>query len=184
MVDEKHKEFLLKLARNSIQAFFDNKKISNEEILNQFPEEINNIKSGAFVTLYLFDELRGCIGFIETDDPLPITISKAAQLAAFRDYRFAPFSLEEFKDVKIEISILSKPFKAKSYDEIEIGKHGLIVDEFGHKGLLLPQVATEYNMTRDEFLTAVCRKAGLDSNLWRKKNINLYLFTVEHFSEK
>ncbi|HOJ37268.1 MAG TPA: AmmeMemoRadiSam system protein A [Ignavibacteriales bacterium] len=182
MLGKKQMDVLLSIARNSIKSVFENKKIKLD---NKELDELglNDIKTGAFVTLHLNGELRGCIGFIETNEPLPITVSKAAQLAAFNDYRFEPLSLDEFDKIKIEISVLSKPFKAKSYDEIEIGKHGLIVDEFGRKGLLLPQVATEWNMTHDEFLSAVCRKAGLDSNLWRKKFINLYLFTVEYFSE-
>ncbi len=83
----------------------------------------------------------------------------------------------------IEISILSEFVPIKSYDEIVIGKHGLYLDE-GGGGLLLPQVATEHNLNRDQFLSAVCNKTGFYSEFWKERMLKIKVFTAEVFSEE
>ena len=107
----------------------------------------------------------------------------AAYQAAFHDPRFSPLSEEEFGKIKLEISVLSPPFPLASYDEIELGKHGLILEESGRKALLLPQVPIEHKMTRDEFLSALCNKAGLYEEYWKEKQLSLKGFTASVFSE-
>ncbi|MGB5893163.1 MAG: AMMECR1 domain-containing protein, partial [Ignavibacteriaceae bacterium] len=90
---------------------------------------------------------------------------------------------EEFDKIKIEISVLS-PFELiKSYDEIELGKHGRLLDE-GGRGVLLPQVATENNFTREQFLTSLCHKAGLYGEYWKERMLKIKVFTAIVFSEK
>jgi AmmeMemoRadiSam system protein A len=182
MFTVKEKQILLLIAREAIKSEFDETDLNLSAFEKDFPQ-LSKIKTGAFVTLHMNGELRGCIGFIYSNNNLIKTIADAAVLAAFQDYRFLPLSKEEFDKIKIEISVLSEPQKISSYDEIVIGKHGLIVEEEGKRGLLLPQVATEYNMNLEEFLTAICRKANLSPYLWQKKQINLQVFTVEYFSE-
>ena len=125
---------LLKLARESIEEEFFDVKLEKLEG-DKFQE-----KSGVFVTLTLFDRLRGCIGFPYAILPLIDAVKEAAKNAAFSDPRFSPLTEHEFKDVKIEISILTKPEKCKER-EVKIGEDGLICNYLGCQGLLLPQVA-------------------------------------------
>ena len=141
-------------------------------------------EGGAFVTLTLDGDLRGCIGYIMAQKPLYQTVGEVALLAATEDPRFFPVNEEELPLILIEVSILSIPEELKSYNDIIIGKHGLILDEPDGRGLLLPQVATEHNMNREEFLNAVCQKAGMPSNAWKKKQLNLFTFEAEVFGEK
>jgi len=172
---------LLLLARGSIKACFGDTPAPVFDFHN-YP----NLQSegGAFVTLTKDGDLRGCIGYITAQKPLYQTVGEVAVLAATEDPRFFPLKEDELPNVLIEVSILSVPEELKNYNDIIIGKHGLILDEPEGRGLLLPQVATEHNMDRDEFLTAVCQKAGLPSNAWKKKQLNLFSFTAEVFGEK
>ena len=85
--------------------------------------------------------------------------------------------------VTIEISVLSPFEPIKGYDEIELGKHGLLLEE-GGRAVLLPQVATEQNFTRGEFLSALCRKAGLYNHYWKERQLKIKVFTALVFSEE
>lgn len=174
------KKILLSIARNSIASAFGGKK---EEFPDASKYPLFSSKCGAFVTLTINHRLRGCIGYIISDKPLIQTISEAAQMAAFDDYRFGPLSQNEFSKIQIEISILSEPFPAAGYDDIVVGKHGLILEEKGRRGLLLPQVPLEHNMDRDAYLDAICEKTGFPSGYWRTKELKLKLFTADVFSE-
>jgi AmmeMemoRadiSam system protein A len=181
-LSEEVKNILLLVARNAIKSNFSESitpKIDNK----QYPElSIKN--TGAFVTLSIHNELRGCIGFLESPNKNLIdTISEAAKRAAFNDPRFRPLSYRELNEIKIEISILSSFSPIKNYDEIQLGIHGLLLDEENTRALLLPQVATEHNLTLNDFLTAICQKGGLDSNTWQKRILNLKVFTATVFSE-
>lgn len=175
------KGILLKAARQSIQAVFGD---AAEPALDyeKFPKL--KIKSGAFVTLTIDKNLRGCIGYIFAENTIFETVCEAAVQAAFRDPRFLPLSHSEVDLISIEVSVLSVPEKIKSYDEIQIGKHGVILNHFGRRGLLLPQVATENNFNRERFLSAVCEKAGFEPYLWQKQILNIEVFTAEIFSEE
>lgn len=179
-ISDEHKKILLSIARKTIQNSFE------EVTMPKFEkdDELLNSKSGAFVTLTLFGELRGCIGFITSHEPLYETVSSAAYLAANEDPRFPPVTKKEFENVSIEISVLSEPFKLNSYEEITVGKHGLILKEGSKRGLLLPQVPIEHNLSKEEFLEALCNKAKLPKNLWEKKFLNLEAFTATVFSEE
>jgi AmmeMemoRadiSam system protein A len=98
--------------------------------------------------------------------------------------RFNPVTEEEIDELEIEISVLSKPFPMKSYDDIEVGKHGLILEEGVFRGVLLPQVPVEHNLDKEQFLTALCNKAGLPAEYWRERKLNILMFTANVFSEK
>lgn len=175
------KAILLKAARQSIKAVFGE---ADEPTIdyNKFPSL--NVKSGAFVTLTIEQNLRGCIGYIFAEMSIFETVCEAAVQAAFRDPRFLPLSFSELEMTDIEISVLSDPKKIKSYDEIEIGKHGLILNHQGRRGLLLPQVATENHFNLIRFLSAICEKAGFEPYLWQKQNLNIEIFTADIFSEE
>ena len=182
-LSEEVKKVLLLAAREAIKSRFD-KSNPRQIDYSQYPE-LSERNKGAFVTLTMHNELRGCIGYLEApDQTLFDTICEAAKRAAFNDPRFHPLSVREMPDINIEISILSPFYPIKNYEEIKIGLHGLLLDEEGIRALLLPQVATEHNFTLQQFLTAICQKAGIDSYSWQKRKLKLKVFTAIVFSEK
>jgi AmmeMemoRadiSam system protein A len=174
------KKILLSTARSSIFSALNGKKPAPVDYKNH---PLFNSHCGAFVTLTIRHRLRGCIGYIISDKPLIKTIEETAQLAAFDDPRFGPLTEIEFQNIHIEISVLSEPFPMNGYDDIVIGKHGLILEEKGRRGLLLPQVPVEHNMNREEYLDAICEKAGFPAGYWKTKQLKINLFTADVFSE-
>ncbi len=175
------KKILLSAARNSLLSIFEKVTIEKPDY-----EKHPVLKShaGAFVTLTEHKKLRGCIGYIIGDQPVFKTVCEAAIQAAQHDPRFSPIREEELKIISLEISILSEPFSLNNYDEIELGKHGLILEERGRRGLLLPQVPIEHKMNKEEYLDAICQKSGLHRSYWREKELKLKGFTATVFSEK
>ena len=143
---------------------------------------IFSLKHGAFVTIHSRGRLRGCIGVVEAYEPLGAAIARCAASAALQDPRFSPIKAEELSQLHIEISLLTPP-EPIHVDGIEIGKHGLIVSQGGKRGLLLPQVATEHQLTREQFLEETCRKAGLPANAWKAPETKIEGFTCEVFAE-
>jgi hypothetical protein len=174
------KQILLKAARESILEEFSEGEVTKVNY-KAYPKL--KMELGAFVTLKLKGELRGCIGYIIAQKPLFETVVEAAKHSAFGDPRFPELSREELDEVVIEISVLSQFEPIKSYDEIEVGKHGLLLEE-GGRAVLLPQVATEQNYNRAQFLTALCHKAGLYGNYWKERMLNIKVFTALVFSEE
>jgi AmmeMemoRadiSam system protein A len=139
---------------------------------------------GAFVTLHERGELRGCIGNIVATQPLYLTVRDMAIASAFEDPRFPSLKEDELKDIDIEISVLSEPQKINDPNIIEMGKHGVIVRSGFRSGVFLPQVATETGWDRDTFMSNLCsHKAGLPADAWKKKGVDIYIFTAEVFSE-
>jgi len=170
---------LIKLARDSIKSEFNKKKV------NIPANKILKEKRGIFVTLTKHGELRGCIGFPYPTLPLGEAIMQAAKSAAFSDPRFPPLNEKELPEIKIEISILSLPEKIQAKPEnIIIGKDGLMCEYSGFGGLLLPQVATEHKMNSEQFLRALCEKAGLHLNTWQEQGFKLWKFHAEIIKEK
>ena len=139
-------------------------------------------KRGAFVTLKVRDQLRGCIGYPIPHKSLFETIVDAAISAATKDIRFRPIKKEEFHDTKIEISVLSQPKRIDDISQIEIGKHGIIISRGIHRGLLLPQVAVEWGWDKKTFLSHGCLKAGIEEDAW-KKDAEIEIFSAQVFSE-
>lgn len=175
------KGILLLAARESIQSlYYDVSKTIID--FRDYPNLL--VKTGAFVTLTLGGYLRGCIGYLVSENNLYETVGDAAKQAAAADPRFAPLTAEEVEHINIEISVLTPPVKLDSYEEIVIGTHGLILDEPGNRGVLLPQVAVEHNFTVPQFLSALCEKAGLHSLAWQQKMLNISSFSAIVFSEE
>ncbi len=173
------KELLLIAARQSILSAFDE---AEKPEINYTAYPLLKQKMGAFVTIKIDEELRGCIGYIIAIKALFDTVCETARAAAFNDPRFKELTREEFDKIIFEISVLSLFEPIKSYDEIELGKHGLLLEE-GGRAVLLPQVATENNFTREQFLTALCHKAGLYGEYWKEIELELSVFTATIFSE-
>jgi len=179
-ISQEEKDILLKAARQSIGSLFDG-EVPAKPDYEKYP--LLKQKLGAFVTLTINHQLRGCIGYIIGREPLFDTICSAAIHAAVNDPRFSALKKTELEKIHIEISILSKFVPIKSYDEIIIGKHGLYLDE-GGGGLLLPQVATEHKMDREQFLSSLCNKAGFYTEFWKERMLKIKVFTAEIFSEQ
>lgn len=171
---------LLKLARKTISE-----KLGSEEDIpfQEFKEEIFRNKCGAFVTLHIKGNLRGCIGYIEGVKTIPETVTEMALSSAFKDPRFNPLTLSEYKNIDIEISILSPIEKVNNIDEIVVGRDGLIISKGLNRGLLLPQVPVEQGWDKDTFLTHTCYKAGFPGDTWRKSEVVIEKFSAQVFSE-
>lgn len=138
---------------------------------------------GAFVTLHLQGELRGCIGYVEATDALMEVVARAAVKAATQDPRFAPVTADEAEGVEIEISVMTPVTPVTDPAAIRVGVHGLIIELGAQRGLLLPQVPVEYGWTREEFLSHTARKAGLPASAWRDPRAKLFWFEAEVFDE-
>lgn len=139
---------------------------------------------GVFVTLYRFARLRGCIGRMESAEPLVEALREAALESALRDPRFAPLSIGELPDTRIEISILSPPEPAADPLLLEIGKHGVLIQRGMSRGLFLPKVAVDHRLTCTDFLSRCCsEKAGLPAESWKDPQTQVMLFTADVFSE-
>ena len=134
------------------------------------------------MTLKRQGELRGCIGHLVPARPLYLTVQNVAISAAIADRRFTPVTREELQDIRIEISVLSPIEPIADVSQIEVGRHGLIIVKGQSQGVLLPQVATEQNWDRNEFLRQICLKAGLPEDAWQE-GAQLYVFTAEVFGE-
>ena len=136
---------------------------------------------GVFTTLYRKGKLRGCVGYPVALMPLHQAVVETARAAAFEDPRFPPVTVREAGDLKVSISVLG-PLKAILPEQVEVGRHGLLVSLGSHRGLLLPQVAVENGWDRVTFLEQTCRKAGLSSDAWRT-GAAIEAFTAEVFGE-
>ena len=141
------------------------------------------MKRGVFVTLRVDDELRGCIGYIHPTRPLAEAVFECVRMAASEDLRFAPLRAEELPHLRIEISVLSSPRPFSRAEDVDIGRHGLIVEQGTRRGLLLPQVAVEHEMGREEFLEHTCLKADLSPDSWKEPETKIETFTAQVFAE-
>lgn len=168
---------LLNLAHRSIED-----ALADRDTDTTPPSEHLAEPRGAFTTLHLEGQLRGCIGYVLPVGSLYQTVAETARAAAFDDPRFEPVSAEEAPFLTIEISVLSVPRSIRP-DEVVIGKHGLIVNQGARRGLLLPQVPVEWDWDRETFLSQTCLKAGLSPDAWRH-GAELQGFTAEVFGEE
>lgn len=171
------KERLLELARSALEEAVRFGKVSE---VTESAEALRT-PCGAFVTLTERGRLRGCIGHIEPIRPLYFTVRECARAAALDDPRFHPVTPTELSLLHIEISILS-PLVDIAPEQVEVGRHGLLISRGGRRGLLLPQVAEEWNWDREQFLQETCMKAGLPTNAWQH-GARIQAFTVQILKE-
>jgi AmmeMemoRadiSam system protein A len=177
-LSETDRRSLLALARRAITE-----AVSHQKPAGKIPDSgILAEKRGVFVTLHLRGRLRGCIGIVEAHEPLGEAIAHAAASAALHDPRFSPVPPEEVAELQIEISLLS-PLEPLRPENVEIGKHGLLIIQGANRGLLLPQVAAEHTLSREQFLDETCHKAGLKPLAWQEPETEILGFTCEVFSE-
>ena len=138
---------------------------------------------GAFVTIHTRGELRGCLGRLEMDRPIAETVAHLSAVVSDSDPRFRPLAVSDLALTDIEISALSPEERVAGPDEIEVGRHGLIVARGHRRGLLLPQVAVEHGWTCETFLQQTCLKAGLPPDAWRS-DATIFTFEAQVFGEK
>jgi AmmeMemoRadiSam system protein B/AmmeMemoRadiSam system protein A len=170
---------LLGLARRTIESQLQGKSFPTAAGM---PARLMAMR-GVFVTLHRKGQLRGCIGYPEAVRPLGEAVIEMAVAAATEDPRFVPVTLDELKDVDIEITVLS-PLAPISPESVEVGRHGLVIRKGGRSGLLLPQVPVEQDWDRAEYLEGICQKAGLPPGTWRERDAKLFGFTGQVFGER
>jgi AmmeMemoRadiSam system protein A len=168
---------LLRLAHESIASAIEQREISLTPPSPHLAEP-----RGVFTTLYYLGELRGCVGFTLAVASLYRAVAETAQAAAFDDTRFPPLTRDELPETEISLSVLS-PLRPIRPEEIEVGRHGLLISLGGRRGLLLPQVPVEHGWDRITFLEQTCHKAGLPANAWQS-GASIEAFSAEVFGDK
>ncbi len=172
-------EMLFKVARESIKAHLKGEK----SVLPEVTSPILTTPTGVFVTLHRHGRLRGCIGYLEACKPLLASVQEMAVAAAFGDPRFPSLREDELADLDFEISVLSPMHQIKNIEEIQVGRDGIYLERGGCRGLLLPQVATEYGWDRLTFLKQTCTKACLPQDAWEDQATRIYIFSAKILHE-
>lgn len=172
------RQLLLTIARGALEA-----RVRRLRAAEPGADEESQPRHGAFVTIFCQGELRGCLGRMESDVPLPGLIRHLAQEVADSDPRFDPVQPGELDDVSLEVSVLTPEREIQSVDEIEVGRHGLIVELGSYRGLLLPQVAVEHGWDRETFVVHTCLKAGLAADACRR-GARMFVFEAQVFGER
>ena len=170
------RKLLLAVAHEAIASSLECREISLEAPSAHLAEP-----RGAFTTLYYRGELRGCVGYVAPAVALYRTVAETARGAAFEDSRFWPVKHEELSELQVSLSILSR-LTTIDPNEVEVGKHGLVISLGVHRGLLLPQVPVEHAWDRLKFLDETCRKAGLPPGAWLN-GASVEGFTAEVFGD-
>jgi AmmeMemoRadiSam system protein A len=177
-LSEENRKAILELARQGVfHAVYHERPLSTFPTTGIFAE-----RRGLFVTLHVAGKLRGCIGVIEGHVELGETLARCAADAALHDPRFSRMRPEELDALEIEVSLLT-PLHPIGPEEVEIGIHGLLVERGPRRGLLLPQVAIEHRLGREQFLRETCAKAGLPREAWKDPETKLYGFECEIIAE-
>jgi uncharacterized protein len=140
-------------------------------------------RDGVFVTLKSGGRLRGCIGHITASEPIPASVARLARAAAREDPRFDPLGPDEFDGLQIEVTLMSPLEPSAGPAEVEIGRHGLVIEQGYRRGLLLPQVATEHGWSAETFVEQTCWKAGLPPDAWTQ-GADVYRFEGVAFGER
>ena len=169
---------LLSLARRAIEA-----RVRREP--PPTPDRGGALESphAAFVTIHCHGDLRGCLGRLDPDEPLANTVAQLAASVSDSEPRFEPVRQGELDALDIEISVLTPEREVTSIADVEVGRHGLIVEQGSRRGLLLPQVATEYGWDAETFVSQTCVKAGLPADAWRR-GARILVFEAQVFGER
>ena len=178
-LNQEEKKRLLQIARGTIEDHVQGRRPASTQ-----PDlEGLSFERGAFVTIHRHGSLRGCIGNFFSDQPLVNTIEEMAVAASSHDPRFPPVSPAELEELDLEISVLSPLREIQDVSEIQVGEHGIYIVSPRGRGVLLPQVATEYGWDRDTFLDQTCLKAGLRPGCWRDEQTKILIFSAQVFGE-
>ncbi len=180
-LSERERRSLGEVARWGVLCGFAGREPNPAE-LPEPPEGSLRRKMGSFVTLTLDGGLRGCIGTIVPHEPLYCNVARMAHAAAFQDPRFPPLAHAEWERTRMEISVLSPMQTCPDPEQIEVGRHGLVLRLGGHTGVFLPKVPVEQGWDRTAYLENLCRKAGLPGGSWRDPQAELYWYEAFVFS--
>ena len=184
LLDDASRKSLVLMARAAIARAIG--AVSEIPVANPIPNLQclipGDLRAGAFVTLRMNGELRGCIGYPEAGLPLLAVVERCAVSAAISDPRFPPVSAAEWSQIDLEISVLGPIERVDDIRQVVVGRDGLIVEFGRRRGLLLPQVAVEWSWNAMEFAAQTCIKAGLPRDAWQK-GAKLFKFEAEVFSE-
>jgi AmmeMemoRadiSam system protein A len=172
---------LLRLARAAIEDAVQHHREEPTVELTSLSPSLRE-PGAAFVTLTKHGDLRGCIGCIEPEEPLALCVARHAVYAATGDPRFPSVTASELPQLHIEVNVLRPPQKVRGIEDFVLGKHGLILEKEGYRGLFLPEVMTEEHWTAEETLAHLCLKAGLPRNAW-KTGYTLHCFETQAFGE-
>ena len=179
LLSETSRGWLLQQARDAIARYF----VRRGPILPKTTPHDTETLRGCFVSIHTRQgDLRGCLGAFETEQPLWQHVQDMAVAAATRDPRFVPLTAGELDLCALEISALT-PRSPTRPEDVIVGQHGLWVTQGAHRGILLPQVAAVHGWDRETFLEQACLRAGLDTDAWRSKAIDIATFTTEVFTE-
>jgi AmmeMemoRadiSam system protein A len=178
MISLADQQVLLEIARTAVVATVMGKPHSPPPADGELART-----AAAFVSLHVSGQLRGCIGHLDEADPLAQTIAKCARLACTEDPRFSAVTAAEMDALHVEISVLGPFQRVLSLEEIIVGQHGLLIERDRQRGLLLPQVASQYSWTAKTFVEQTCRKAGLPHDSWRR-GATLWRFEAEVFGKR
>ena len=176
-LSDQDKETLRHIAKTVIENTSQGKPMPGFTVESPVLKE----KRGAFVTITRKGQLRGCIGYVQPYKSLFRTVEEMAAQAAFHDPRFEPVTEKELADLEIEISALTPLRRVADVEEIEVGKHGILIEKGFHSGLLLPQVAAENGWDRETFLEHTCLKAGLPRDAWKAEDTVISIFSADIF---
>lgn len=184
MLTAAERRFLLRVARESVAATVCAPGSGGDTTVGPIDSRRLVQPGGVFVTLRVGSDLRGCIGHVEAEAETTITetVRRVAALAATADPRFTALSHAELSSTSIEVSVLGPLIEAANPATLEIGRHGVVVEDGTKRGLLLPQVAVERSWDATTFLRETCRKASLDAEAWRTK-ARVWLFEAEVFGD-
>jgi uncharacterized protein len=178
MTSPEDRALLLRIAREAIAAHVANAPAAVHNL-----DGVLGRPGGAFVSIHNHGDLRGCIGHIEPTEPLGRVVASCAVAACSTDPRFPAVSPAELADIDVELSLLGPLEAIDGPADIEIGRHGLVVEQGWNRGLLLPQVASEWKWDAETFLAHTCHKAGLPRDAW-KRGAKLWRFHAEVFGDK
>lgn len=185
-LDDASRKSLLQQARAAIAHAIgverDRETPLGDRITHPQPVVPEGVRAGAFVTIRMGGHLRGCIGYPDPELPLTEVVERCAVSAAISDPRFPALSMAEWREIDVEVSVLGPIEPVADIAEVIVGRHGLIVEFGRRRGLLLPQVATEWKWTAVEFASETCIKAGLPADAWRT-GAKLFKFEAEVFGE-
>lgn len=178
---EKEREILFDIARRSIMSMlYDARRYTPD--VSKMTDALKK-PYGAFVTLKIDGVLRGCIGRFVSDKPLYIVVGESAISSALEDPRFPALTKSEYEKTDIEITVLGPMRKISDISEIKLGRHGIYIKKDLRAGTMLPQVATEYGWSVEEFLGYTSRdKAGIGWDGW--KNADIYIYEGMVLEEK
>lgn len=170
---------LLGIARQAVLAHLSRKPVPEVQAQGALAET-----RGAFVTLHVGEELRGCVGTFTPTESLARTVARMAVSAASEDPRFPPLEAADVPELHIAVSALGPLQPLPDPLAVRVGHDGLVVRRGWHRGALLPKVAVEHGWSAEEFLKHVCLKAGLPSRAWQEPGTELETFEAEEFGEE